>query len=101
MRKLDIDVMRIDADDRASARAMQIATKSWEPGTLAVVVTLGFFGVLAYLVKYGLPQGAAGGEAILVMLGALGGAFGAVVNFFFGSSAGSAKKDDAIKALTR
>lgn len=100
MRKLEIDVLRIDADDRSNARAMQIANKSWEPGALGALVTIGFFAVLGYLVRYGLPKDQTGSEAILIMLGALGAAFGCVVNFFFGSSAGSAKKDSTIASMS-
>lgn len=83
----ELEQQRIAAEDRASARRMRIETGDWIPGGLAVFITLGFFGVLGYLLKYGLPH--EGGDAMLVMLGALGTAWGAVVNFYFGSSASS------------
>jgi len=35
-------------------------------------------------------------QALLIMLGALGAAWGAVVNFYYGSSAGSQAKDAVI-----
>lgn len=77
-------------DDRKSARDMQVATGSWTPAVLAAVVTGGFFGVLGYMLVYGLPKH--GGEALLILLGTLGAAFAAVINYYFGSSAGSAAK---------
>lgn len=57
---------------------------------LTLIVALGFFAVLGALIWRGLP--AEGGDALLVLLGALGGAFGTVVGYHFGSSSGSAEK---------
>ena len=96
-KELDIDLEKIHAGDRDSARGMQKETKSRIPGTLAILVTLGFFGVLGWLLIGGKP--AQGGDALLVMLGALGTAWGAIVQFYFGSSAGSAAKNDMLAKL--
>ena len=52
-------------------------------------------GLLMYMLMFGLPA-AGGGEAMLVMLGTLGTAWGAVVSFYFGSSADSEKKSEMI-----
>lgn len=90
----EIELERIAAEDRKSARAMRIATGDWVPGALAVFITLGFFGTLGYILSEGVPQ--EGGEALLVMLGALGAAWGQVIAFYFGSSAGSKAKTDAL-----
>ena len=94
MKKLDVDLERISAGDRDSARHMMVQTRDWTPRALAGVITVGFFGVLMYMLMFGLPA-AGGGEAMLVMLGTLGTAWGAVVSFYFGSSAGSRAKDEA------
>jgi hypothetical protein len=40
-------------------------------------------------------------QALLILLGALSAAFGAVINFFYGSSAGSQAKDATIKAMAK
>lgn len=81
---------RIAADDRKSAREMQTTVRSKIPGVLAVLITLGFFGILIGMMAGWLKTD--DNQALLIMLGALGAAWGAVVNFFFGSSADSQNK---------
>jgi hypothetical protein len=99
MRELEIDLQRIDAADRSSAREREVKTGDWTPKALAGAVTLGFFGVLGYMIAYGLPT--QGGEALLVMLGTLGTAWGGIVSYYFGSSAGSKEKSEAMNRMVR
>ena len=94
MKELDIDLERIAAGDRDSARRMQTETKDWVPKLLAIVITIGFFGILVWMLVQGMPQ--TGTEALLMMLGALGTAWTGVVNFYYGSSAGSKAKNDIL-----
>ena len=96
MKELDIDLERIAAGDRDSARQMQRETKDWVPKLLAIVITIGFFGILVWMLVMGMPQ--TGTEALLMMLGALGTAWTGVVNFYYGSSAGSKAKNDLLAA---
>ena len=96
MKELDIDLEKISAGDRDSARKMQMETKDWVPKVLAVAITIGFFGILVWMLVYGMPP--SGTEALLMMLGALGTAWTGVVNFYYGSSAGSKAKTDALAA---
>lgn len=94
MKALDIDLERIAADDRDSARDMQKETRDWIPRALAVSVTIGFFAILIYMLVYGLPT--TGNEALLLLLGALQTAWGGIIAFYFGSSSGSQNKDKMI-----
>jgi hypothetical protein len=94
MKELDIDLERISAGDRDSARKMQMETKDWVPKVLALAITIGFFGILVWMLVNGMPP--SGTEALLMMLGALGTAWTGVVNFYYGSSAGSKAKTDAL-----
>ena len=93
MKELDIDVEKVHQSDCADARGMAAKTGDvWTPRLLAIGITAGFFGVLSWLLVEGKPE--AGGDALLVMLGALGGAWASVVAYYFGSSAGSAAKTE-------
>lgn len=91
MKELDIDLERISAADRDSARKMQTSTNDWVPRMLAFLITIGFFGILTWMLLHGMPQ--TGTEALLMMLGALGTAWTGVINFYYGSSAGSKEKN--------
>lgn len=96
MKSLDIDLEQISEQDRNSARQMQIATRSWLPEVLAILVTAGFFGIIIFILKFGLPE--SGKEAILLLVGSLGTAWTGVMAFYFGSSAGSKQKTEALTA---
>ena len=98
MRELDIDLERIASEDRDSARNREIKTKDWTPKILAGGITVGYFGVLFYMLTHGLPT-TGGSEAMLVMLGTLGTAFGGVMAYYFGSSAGSKEKTEALNRM--
>ena len=95
-KELDIDLEKIHAGDRDSARKMQSTTGSKVPAIMAVLVTVGFFAILLGMLTGHLKT--SNSEALLVMLGALGTAWGAIVQFYFGSSIGSHNKDAAAAA---
>jgi hypothetical protein len=96
MKSLDIDLERIAAGDRDSARQMQVATKDWTPKALAYIITFGFFGALIYILMFGIPK--SGTEVILMMLGSLSTSWTGVTQFYYGSSLGSKQKTDALTA---
>lgn len=88
------DLERINADDRASARAREIAVKDKTPMILAFSIAIGFLAVLALMMFSVMPS--SGHDALLVMLGYLGGAFTAVVSYYFGSNKDSSRKTEII-----
>ena len=94
--ELGLDFEKIAVDDRKSARELQAKTQSWIPGSLAVIVTVGFFGILIGLMVGSLHTS----EALMLMLGSLGTAWTGIIAFYFGSSAGSQKKDELLHQST-
>jgi hypothetical protein len=88
----EIDVAKLDMDNTKDARDMQKQTRSYFPATLSTFVTAGFFGILVTMLVWEYKPT----EPLLIMLGALGAAFGAVVNFWLGSSNGSQRKDQML-----
>jgi len=96
MAQLGIDIERIAADDRNSARQREIQAKDSIPGIMALGVTVGFFGLLAWMMAYSPPDGSK--DVLNIMLGALGAAWTSIVSYYFGSSAGSAKMKEIMGA---
>lgn len=90
LRAAALDEQRIDAGDRASARERQQKMRDWTPSVLGALIIFGFFLTLAVMVARKLPAGAE--TEFSIMLGALATMTAAVVNYFFGSSAGSREK---------
>jgi hypothetical protein len=88
----EIDVAKLDMDNTKDARDMQKQTRSYFPATLSTFVTAGVFGILVTMLVWEYKPT----EPLLIMLGALGAAFGAVVNFWLGSSNGSQRKDQML-----
>ncbi len=86
-----IKLEQIEVEDRTSARAMQIATRDWVPGVLAMVFVAGFFGLLWALTRLHIP--AENREVLVAMVGTMGGAVMTILTFYFGSSKSSQAKD--------
>ncbi len=93
------DLERIAADDRNSARAREVSLRDWMPKLLGLIVVAGFFGVLGLMIFRELPK--EGRDALMMLSGALGMAFGNIVQYYYGSSAGSAAKSRTIDALQK
>ena len=89
------EAMRIAAADRADARAREVAVRDRTPAVLAACVVCGFFAVLCVMLFRVLPDQAE--PAFSIMLGALATMTAAVVNYYFGSSAGSKAKTDLLR----
>jgi len=80
--------------DRANARDREVKLKDRVPALLAFLVTLGFFGVLAFMMFRSVPSAAH--DALLLLLGSLSTAWTAVISYYFGSSAGSDRKTELL-----
>lgn len=85
-----VEEARIAANDRADARAREKAVRDRAPAALGGLIIGGFFLVLAAMIAQRLPPGAE--TEFSIMLGALATMTAAVVNYYFGSSAGSKEK---------
>ena len=90
---MGLDFAKLTVEDRKSARDMQIATKSMLVPSLAILIVSAFIGVVIATL---------GGFAVVdsVLAGTLIGYISAkaeqVVNFYFGSSAGSQAKTELL-----
>ena len=91
---LKVKLEEIAASDRNSARQREMAIKDKTPQYLSYAITAGFFGILAYMLIYKIPE--QGHDALLIMLGSLGTAWVAVISYYFGSSAGSDRKSELL-----
>ncbi|OBQ52675.1 hypothetical protein [Halodesulfovibrio spirochaetisodalis] len=89
--QLEVELRNVqDARAREVALAKAGHGGAWVTGIVSLVVICGFFWMLREVVSA--PQVS---EPALLLLGSLGTAFGAVVNYYLGSSLGSYRKDKA------
>ena len=92
------DLERIAAGDRDSARNREELVKDQIPAILALAVTVGFFGILGYTLKWEIPEKS---QALVnIMLGSLGTAWISIISYYFGSSAGSDRKTELLGQRT-
>lgn len=96
MKQLDIDLAKIDAGDRDSARKRQIALKDHTPTALAIMTMVSFFAYIGAVTFHPAARGADIGF-INIAVGWLGGTASTVIAYYFGSSSGSDKKDEMLK----
>ena len=96
MKALDIDLERINADDRDSARDMA-KSKGFAPQVvLSVVYTIGYFIVMYMFMTGQLDVNPEHKTMFGGLLGILSTAQVQIMNFWFGSSAGSKAKTEAM-----
>lgn len=101
MGKLGVDLEKIAAGDRDSARTMQIETRSWAPPLLATVIVAGFLATV-FMVLSGYVEGLKDPlTAALVgtLIGYVSAKADQVVAYYFGSTAKSQAKDETIKHM--
>jgi hypothetical protein len=84
MKSLDIDLVRIAASDRASARDMAVHTQSFTPSIMSYVIVVCWAIIQYFLFTHVIE--ASMRELIARVLGTLDGALMLVLSFWFGSS---------------
>ena len=84
MKELDIDLVKIAANDRASARDMAINTHSFTPSVMSYVIVVCWAIIQYFLFTHVIE--ASMRELIARVLGTLDGALMLVLSFWFGSS---------------
>jgi hypothetical protein len=94
MEELGIERERLVFGDRDSARKREMEVKDYVPGALAIMLTVGFFGLLGWMMYKAPPEGSR--DLLNIMLGSLGTAWAGMIAYYFGSSAGSARKDELL-----
>lgn len=86
--------LELEVENTKSARNREVelaktgSAAAWVTGLVAMVVITGFFGMLHQVLAKEMVN-----EPALILLGSLGTAFGAVVNYYLGSSLGSTRKN--------
>ena len=95
MKKLDIDVFRIESDDKKSARAM-FGINIWPQISLTALFTVGYFVVLIVLLTGSVSIPVESQPVVNVVIGVLTAGMSTVLAFWFGSSVGSKEKNDMI-----
>lgn len=106
VRNVDLEETKALLVDSANARDNNVKIQESEHASwlakntlyiLTLIVTVGFFGLLTYMLKYDVPKS---NEPILnIMLGSLGTAWITMVSFFFGSSISSKEKQKTINSI--
>lgn len=92
MKRLDVDLEKIAAGDRASARDMATKTTLGPQIILATIFVLGFIVVLYGVFGGGVEVTDKMQDAAMYLLGILSAGIMQIMNFFFGSSSGSKEK---------
>ena len=89
MKALDVDLERIAVDDRKSARELA-KDNMWPQITLSVIYTLGYFGILVFMMANAMGEGVTldpASSAILnVLFGVLSAGLPMILRFWFGGS---------------
>lgn len=104
-RQAQIDELKAYIGDIQNARQRQVEHEKATGKTdinfyvLAWVIVVGFFGLIGVLMFVEIPPKQ--NEVMFMLFGTLSAGFGAVIQYFFGSSKGSAEKTDRIAALAK
>lgn len=94
MKSLDVDVFKLEVDDRKSARERELKTSGWATGILGGLVVAGFGATVAAVLSGHVSMT----DSILAgtLIGYVSAKADTVIGYYFGSSAGSSRKTDAL-----
>ena len=76
--------LKYSLNNTANARATNLESQSFLPQVVSLLVVMGFFGCIYWVAAY--EQQYSDHEVLYMMLGIVGTSFGAVVNYWLGSS---------------
>jgi len=94
MAELGVELDKIEAGDRDSARKRQVDMKDWTPNVLAGAIVIGYLSVQWYVLGHTLPVD---NQTIIIRtLGTLDAVVMMVMAYFFGSSRGSKHKTEIL-----
>lgn len=91
MRELDIDLEKLEVEDRKSARSL-FSISVWPQMLLSAVFGIGYFWVLYLFMAHGVAVDDSLRDAFNIILGVLTAAISSILQFWFGSSLGSKEK---------
>lgn len=101
MKSLGVELEKVHAGDRGSARSLA-KQKGFTPQALiSVVFVSGFVGILYLLFFSPVEFNAGQRELASILLGILAAGLNQIMNFWFGSSSGSKEKTEAMARLNR
>ena len=99
MRELDIDLARLEVDDRKSAREREAATSDPTTRILAYMFVIIYFLVIWAVWKFPIDPNV--NDLLMILIGILTGALTQILNYYFGSSSGSAQKSNVLAKIAR
>lgn len=97
------DMLKAYLADVQDARAQTVklvetgSSIAWGAPVISVLIVTGFLGLITGLMFKSVPDN----QVTLILFGALSAAFSQVVSYWLGSSAGSARSGDAIRAIAQ
>jgi hypothetical protein len=97
MKRLDVDILRLEAEDKDSARRREVETQDWTPRVIAALI-LGLYVTVQWYILGNVIE-ASMREIVLRSMGTLDAAVGLVLGYYFGSSIGSHAKDKTIESM--
>ncbi len=98
LEELKVEDRKTDAGDRDSARKREVATQDWTPRILAALVLSLYVGI-QYYIWSGHVIDPSMRDIVMRSLGTLDAAVGLVLGYYFGSSSGSAAKNQQISNM--